>query len=137
MTHRLIWTNPATGSVSIAHTVAVKSTPAALTEYAKTVVPDGTEFTILPIDAYPADTTYRDAWTFGGGKFGVDIKRARVVQRGIIRQARKALMVELDYKQNSGEDVTQERQRLKDFPDLVESVTDIETLKALIPVASA
>lgn len=137
MTHRLIWTNPATGGVSIARTVAVKSTPAALTEYAKTVVPEGTDFTILPTSQYPTDATYRDAWTFDGGKFGVDIKRARVVQKGIIRQARKALMVDLDHKQNSGEDVAQERQRLKDFPDLVEGVTDIETLKALVPVSGA
>lgn len=134
MTHRLIWTDPETNTVKIARTVAVKSTIAALTEYAEVVVPGGVEFSIVPTSKYPTDPTFRNAWTFAGGEFGVDIVRAREVQKARIRYARKALMTELDYRQNDGEDVQAERQRLKDYPDLVESVTDLDELKALIPV---
>lgn len=102
---------------------------------ATAVVPDGISFKIINQSDLPSDRTFRDAWKEDGGSIGVDITKAREVQKDKIRIARAPLMTALDHKQNDGEDVSAERQRLKDFPDLVNTVTDLEELKALIPMA--
>lgn len=105
-----------------------------LSELALAVVPKGISFKIIDQAEVPSDRTFRDAWKEEGESVGVDIVKAREVQKDRIRVARAPLMTELDYKQNAGEDVSVERQRLKDFTALVDSVSDVEELKTVIPV---
>ena len=132
MTKRILYTKD--GLVKVFTPTEVGLSTADLSELARVVVPKGISFKIIDQSEVPSDRTFRDAWKEEGESVGVDIVKAREVQKDRIRVARAPLMTELDYKQNAGEDVSVERQRLKDFTALVDSVSDVEELKAVIPV---
>ena len=132
MTKRIIYTQ--NGVVKVFTPTEVGLSTADLSKLARAVVPKGTSFKIIDQSEVPSDRTFRDAWKEEGESVGVDIVKAREVQKDRIRVARAPLMTELDYKQNAGEDVSVERQRLKDFTALVDSVSDVEELKTVIPV---
>ena len=132
MTKRIIYTKDGVVKVFIPAEVGLSTED--LSKLALAVVPKGISFKIIDQSEVPSDRTFRNAWKEEGEAVGIDIVKAREVQKDRIRVARAPLMTELDYKQNAGEDVGVERQRLKDFTALVDSVSDVEELKAVMPV---
>ena len=131
MTKRIIYTQ--NGVVKVFIPVEVGLSTEDLSKLALAVVPKGISFKVIDQSEVPSDRTFRAAWQVAGESIGVDIVKAREVQKDRIRVARAPLMTALDYKQNAGEDVSVERQRLKDFTALVDSVSDVEELKAVMP----
>lgn len=122
------------GLVNVIKPVTPNLSVAQLNKLAATDVPAGLAYEITDRPSFLDDRTFRSAWQVVDGSIEVDIVQAREIQKDIIRIARAPLMTELDYMQNSGLDVSAERQRLQDFTDLVEGISDLEELKALIPV---
>lgn len=105
-----------------------------LNDLAVSVVPNGIDFSVVSDESLPSDRAFRAAWKEDGGVVDIDISKAREIQKDKIREARAPLMTELDRLQSAGEDVSSERQRLKDFTKLVDDVSDVDGLKALLPV---
>ena len=54
-----------------------------------------TIYTVQPSDC-PTDRSFRDAWTFDGTNFGVDITKAKEIHKDRIRFAREKKLAELD-----------------------------------------
>lgn len=81
-----------------------------------------------------ADRYFRNAWAWTGA-VSIDMPKARDIHMGRIRAARDAELAKLDIEQLKGNDVTAEKQRLRDIPqtfDLTAAATPDE-LKALWP----
>lgn len=81
--------------------------------------------TVIEKASAPTDYSYRDAWTFGAQKFGVDMPKAREIQRDRLRRDRAPLMAALDVEWSRAmakgdatvaQEVEAKRQALRDLP---------------------
>ena len=100
---------------------------------------------IVEVSDIPTEKTYRGAWTFSGGKFGHDMKKAKEIHREKIREARAPLLQAQDVEVSkalaqgdTGKATTAEaaRQRLRDATKhpSIESAKTIEELKDVWPL---
>ena len=99
---------------------------------------------IIPVEEFPADQTFRDAWEWQGGAISVNMPRARIVHMAAIRVSRDAELAKLDITFmraiETGDTAAQstigtEKQALRDIPqtfDLSGAATP-EALDALWP----
>ena len=97
-----------------------------------------TIYTVQPSDC-PTDRSFRDAWTFDGTNFGVDITKAKEIHKDKIRLAREKKFEELDVEfqralETSADTsaIVTKKQALRDAPSSVgitTAVTDTD-LKA-------
>ena len=89
---------------------------------AKDVPSDRTVYTVNTADL-PKDYSFRDAWTYDGSSFGIDMAKARDKHRKRIRLTRKDLLAALDIEfqkaLETGSDtasIVSKKQALRDAP---------------------
>jgi len=91
----------------------------------------------------PEDRSFRNAWRMSGGKITVDVAAAQEVTKDRLRAERGALLAELDVQfiqaLERGETTTAivaEKKRLRDLPETVDSIRDLDALKTLTAAPS-
>lgn len=132
------------GGVSIVHPVyalqADETEEAFLARVAAKAVPEGTPYKILERAQIPDDRFFRNAWALAGEKFEVPIERAREVAKAHIRPGRDEILNKLDkLKEKASEQgdhekvarIISEKQRLRDLPASLDSLTTLKELKAV------
>ena len=91
----------------------------------------------------PQDRCFRDAWTHDGTSFGVDITKAQNLTMDRLRVERSPLLADLDIQfmkavetgdTKAQADIAKQKQVLRDCPNKVDNIQDLEVLKALKPV---
>ena len=99
---------------------------------------DKTIYTVQPSDC-PTDRSFRDAWSYDGTNFGVNLTKAREIHRTNIRTARTPKLAELDIEFQkaletgaSTTDIVTKKQALRDAPadSAIDAATDEAGLKA-------
>lgn len=99
---------------------------------------DKTIYTVQPSDC-PTDRSFRDAWSYDGTNFGVNITKAKEIHRDNIRNARTPKLAELDVEFQkaletgaSTTDIVTRKQALRDAPadSAIDAATDEAGLKA-------
>ena len=87
----------------------------------------------------PTDRSFRDAWTYDGTNFGVDLAKAKEIHKTRIRDARTPRLAELDVEfqraLESSADTTAivaKKNALRDAPadSAIDAATDVAGLKA-------
>lgn len=104
-------------------------------ELAQKVIPEGISSRIVDANDIPSDRYFRDAWKDLGTFIDIDMPMARDIHMDIIRRERDKELSRLDIEQLKGNDVSAEKQILRDIPgtfDLSNASTS-EELKALWP----
>lgn len=99
---------------------------------------DKTIYTVQPSDC-PTDRSFRDAWSYDGTNFGVNITKAKEIHRDNIRNARTPKLAELDVEFQkaletgaSTTDIVTRKQALRDAPadSSIDAATNESELKA-------
>ena len=99
---------------------------------------DKTIYTVQPSDC-PTDRSFRDAWSYDGTNFGVNLTKAKEIHRDNIRNARTPKLAELDVEFQkaletgaSTTDIVTKKQALRDAPadSAIDAATDEAGLKA-------
>ena len=99
---------------------------------------DKTVYTVEPSKC-PTDRSFRDAWTYDGTNFGVDLTKAKEIHKTKIRDARTSKLAELDVEfqraLESSADTTAilaKKNALRDAPadSAIDAATDETGLKA-------
>tara|TARA_R110000868_G_scaffold189695_2_gene433117 strand:- start:162518 stop:162940 length:423 start_codon:yes stop_codon:yes gene_type:complete len=95
-------------------------------------VPEGLDWRIVDIDSIPSDRTFRAAWTdaLPTVTVDVDMPKARAIHMVNLRKIRNEKLKALDVEQLKGNDVTAQKQALRDMPDNV-NLTVIDTPEEL------
>tara|TARA_R100001440_G_scaffold25447_6_gene41561 strand:+ start:16284 stop:16748 length:465 start_codon:yes stop_codon:yes gene_type:complete len=105
---------------------------------AKDVPSDKTVYTVNTADL-PSDWHFRDAWTYDGTNFGIDMTKAREIHRTEIRFARKFKLSQLDIEFQraletgaSTTDIVAKKVALRDAPvdSAIDAASDTAALKA-------
>lgn len=93
---------------------------------------------VTPVEL-PTDRDFRNAWSHEDGKgIHVHFDKAREITKCRLRQERKPLLEELDVRfiraveiGESTDSIVQEKQRLRDLPNLCDSAKSLDELRAL------
>ena len=97
-----------------------------------------TIYTVQPSDC-PTDRSFRDAWSYDGSNFGINITKAKEIHKENIRLAREKKFEELDIEFQralesgaSTTDIAAKKQALRDAPadSAIASASDTAALKA-------
>ena len=105
---------------------------------AKDVPTDRTVYTVNTADL-PSDYSFRDAWTYDGSSFGIDMAKARDKHRKRIRLVRTDLLAALDIEFQkaletgaSTTDIVAKKNALRDAPadSAIDSASDTAALKS-------
>lgn len=110
----------------------------------RSIPPDASDVQQLPDDwTPPSDRIFRNAWVVRDGQIDVDMPRARNVQRGRIRAARKPILADLDVQtlraveqQDTGKlaEIVARKQKLRDAP-ADPRIDAAQTLEELIKIS--